>query len=172
LLTIGWNPGLTPVWAFVTTVGSVWAGQPGSSVPLTMSMAWTLPSASPNTLASRPLPCRSTSAGWLSPPWPIRFGKPARIVGSWWTAMARRSSPTWPLASVTRTRIVTVYCSFVSRDFVDESENAAFQKEAGTLARSMVPRVPSNGTVPDPVPIVVKEASAGSAPGANSTLYV
>ena len=63
LLTMGSKPGSIPACGLVTTVGSVCAGHPGSSAPDCESMACTQPSASPNTMARRPLPCRSTSAG-------------------------------------------------------------------------------------------------------------
>ena len=77
-----------------------------------------------------------------------------------------------PDASITRRRSVTVYCSFVSNDFVVERWNAAFQNDGGTLARLMLPNVPSNGAVPDPVAAVMNAAFAGSAPGAKSSFHV
>src|SRR5437016_10383923 len=102
----------------------------------------------------------------------MRSGKCDSSVGSWCTAMERRSSPTRPDASVTRRRNVTVYCSLVSKDLVDEMLNAAFQNDDGIFERSTAPNEPSNGALPEPVPPVMKALSVGSAPGANSSFHV
>ncbi len=108
MITGSW-PGSMPGRGTVTWVESVFWGQPGSSRPVTGSMAWMTPSASPNTIASRPMPWRSPSAGWASPPGPMYLGNPGSRVESWITDTARRSSPICPLASKTCTRRVTVY---------------------------------------------------------------
>src|SRR5258708_37109057 len=77
-----------------------------------------------------------------------------------------------PEASVTRRRKVTVYCSLVSRDLVDEMLNAAFQNDDGIFERLTAPNEPSNGALPEPVPAVMNALSAGLAPRANSRFHV
>ena len=159
------TPGIRCGSAFVV------AGQPGSSAPLTPSMACTRPSASPKTIASCPVPCRSARAGWLSPPMPNFSGKPARRPGSWCTAIARRSSPMRPWSSHTRRRMVTVYCSVDDSALSPGIGYALVQNELGSLVRSSVPSLPSYAPLPVPEPAETKSESDGSIPGANCTSY-
>ena len=86
--------------------GPVKTGKPGASRPLARSTC-TAPLAVATTTSSVRRPSRSAMVGDDSPELPRYTGNPAISPASWRRWKTRRSSPTSPVASVTRTRTVT-----------------------------------------------------------------